>query len=132
MPHLLDTQIFIWALISPEKLSLQTKSLMQNHEIFISQITLFEIAIKQKIGKLLELDIPIYMLANQIEQDGFILLPLKTCHIESYSDIPLFADHRDPFDRILLSTALSENMPIISADRNFELYSSKVHILMNG
>jgi len=40
MPHLLDTQIFIWALISPEKLSLQTKSLMQNHEIFISQITL--------------------------------------------------------------------------------------------
>jgi len=52
MSYLIDTQIFIWAMISPEKLSEQTIEILQHHSIYVSQISFFEITIKQKIGKL--------------------------------------------------------------------------------
>jgi PIN domain nuclease of toxin-antitoxin system len=98
--HLIDTQILIWAIISPEKLAPHTVNILQSNEIFVSQISFLEIAIKQKIGKLPELDLPIASLANRAEQDGFNLLMLQTHHIDAYHAIPLFPDHRDPFDRI--------------------------------
>ena len=94
--YLLDTQIFIWTLISPEKLTTHNQLLLKNNEIFVSQISLFEIAIKQKIGKLPELPLSIEELAERIEQDNFNLLAI----------------------------ALSENMPIISADSNFQYYKN--------
>jgi PIN domain nuclease of toxin-antitoxin system len=55
MRYLVDTQIFIWTLISPDNLTAQTRQILQSNEIFVSQVSLFEIAIKQKIGKLPEL-----------------------------------------------------------------------------
>jgi PIN domain nuclease of toxin-antitoxin system len=97
----------------------------------VSQITFFEIAIKQKIGKLPELDLPISGLVQCTEQDGFNLLALETQHIAAHDVIPLLATHRDPFDRILLATAYSEAIPILSSDTNFEFYSSHVQIVMN-
>jgi PIN domain nuclease of toxin-antitoxin system len=132
MRYLLDTQIFIWTLISPEKLTEQTKQIVQHNEIFVSHVCLFEIAIKQTIGKLPELAISITALSDLIQQDGFILLELKTKHIAAYANIPLLAEHRDPFDRLLLATALSENMPIISADAKFVQYQSQIQLIANG
>ncbi len=52
-------------------------------------------------------------------------------HIAAYRAIPLIPEHRDPFDRILLATALSEQYPIISNDANFKLYSPQVQVVMN-
>lgn len=92
---------------------------------------MFEIAIKQKIGKLPELDLPIDNLTNLIEQDGFNLLPLKIDHIAAYSLILLMLNHRDPFDRLLLATALSEKMAVISADAHFKLYGPQVLVAGN-
>lgn len=132
MRYLIDTQILIWTMISPQRLYPETKSILQNHEIFVSPITFLEIAIKQKISKLPEFDLSIEVLSNRVEQDGFNVLSLQTKHIAAYATIPLFADHRDPFDRILLATALSENVPIISADGNFRLYSPYLQVIMNS
>ncbi|SMF95167.1 PIN domain nuclease, a component of toxin-antitoxin system (PIN domain) [Methylomagnum ishizawai] len=132
MRHLIDTQILIWTIISPEKLTAQTIDLLQNNEIFVSQISFLEIAIKQKIGKLPELDLSIAALTTRAEQDGFNLLMLQTRHIDTYGTIPLYPNHRDPFDRILLATALSENIPIISADENFDLYAPQIQIIKNA
>lgn len=131
MRHLIDTQILIWTMISPQRLSPEIRSILQNHEIFISQITFLEIAIKQKIGKLPEFDLSIEALSSRVEQDGFNVLSLQKRHIAAYNAIPLFADHRDPFDRILLATALSENMPILSADADFKRYSAHVQLVLN-
>lgn len=58
MAYLIDTQILIWSLSNPSKLSDSTKKYLENSEIFVSQISLFEITIKQKIGKLIEIDLP--------------------------------------------------------------------------
>jgi PIN domain nuclease of toxin-antitoxin system len=131
MRYLVDTQIMIWTLISPEKLTAQTKKILENHEIVVSQISLFEIAIKQKIGKLPELDLPINELVERIELDNFNLLPLSVNHFDAYSKVPLLENHRDPFDRLLLAIAISEDIPIISADRNFEHYNPQVCLIKN-
>ena len=66
-----------------------------------------------------------------MEEDGFNMLFLKNQHIAAYDTITLFAEHRDPFDRILLATALSEDIPILSADGNFKLYSPCGQVIMN-
>jgi PIN domain nuclease of toxin-antitoxin system len=131
MRYLVDTQIMIWTLISPEKLTTQTKQILEIHEIFVSQISLFEIAIKQKIGKLPELDLPINELVERIKLDNFNLLPLSVDHFDTYSKVPLLENHRDPFDRLLLAIAISEDMPIISADGNFKYYSPQVCLIKN-
>jgi PIN domain nuclease of toxin-antitoxin system len=134
MKVLIDTQILIWYQLNDPKLHANVYDLLTRLEntVYVSQISLVEIAIKQKIGKLPELDVSISTLANLIEQDGFIMLPLQTQHIEAYSEIPLFPEHRDPFDRLLLATAFSENIPIVSSDGNFELYKQYVQIFDNA
>lgn len=131
MCHLIDTQILIWALISPEKLSSSTCKVLQSQRILVSQISFFEIVIKQKIGKLPGFDLSVEALLDRLEQDGFDVLPLTIQHIAAYDKITLFQSHRDPFDRMLLAIALSENIPIISADEHFALYSAQVQVARN-
>lgn len=132
MSYLVDTQILIWILVSPDKLVKNVKNILENESIFVSQISFFEVAIKQKLGKLPDFGFSTEELAGFLEQDGFNLLKLQNQHIQAYSDIPLLANHRDPFDRLLLSTAYSENMPIISADENFAAYQPQIQLIANG
>jgi len=131
MRYLIDTQIFIWALIAPKKLTAQISQILKNNDIFVSQVSLFEIAIKQKIGKLPELPLSIQELAERIEKDNFNLLAINTNHLATYDVIPLLENHRDPFDRLLLAIAMSENMPIISADTNFPSYKAYIQLIEN-
>lgn len=133
MNYLIDTQILIWYQLDNPILSKKIYDLLMDldNAIHVSQISLFEIAIKQKIGKLPELDLSINELANLTEQDGFNLLKLETRHIEAYNALPLLTQHRDPFDRLLLATALIENMTVISADVHFKLYAPQVLVVGN-
>jgi PIN domain nuclease of toxin-antitoxin system len=96
MAILVDTQIFIWSIISPNKLSNNIKELLQNNEVLVSYVSLFEIAIKQRIGKLSELSLTIDELVEQAKSDNFLFLEISTEHIASYNDVPFFADlHKD-------------------------------------
>jgi PIN domain nuclease of toxin-antitoxin system len=55
-------------------------------------------------------------------EDGFEFLKINQSHIISYNSLILISDHKDPFDRLLISTAISEKLPIISSDEKFKLY----------
>ena len=77
MEYLIDTQIVIWSIISPNKLSVKVSKILQNHSIGVSQVSFFEIAIKQKIGKLPELNISIEDLITRLLADNFEILPIK-------------------------------------------------------
>ena len=77
MRCLIDTQILIWALACPDKLSSQSRSLLQSQQILVSQISFFEVAIKQKIGKLPELPVPVAALSLRAVRDGLICLGWK-------------------------------------------------------
>jgi PIN domain nuclease of toxin-antitoxin system len=82
-----------------------------------------------RLDKLPELQIEIKELEQILLTDGFQLVPLDTAHIVCYKSIPLFENHRDPFDRLLLATAYAEKIPIISADKNFKLYKDLIELI---
>ena len=106
-------------------------AIIQNPEntIFFSQLNLFEIAIKQAIGKLPEFTSDTDEVYHQAIKDNFTFLPIENNHINSYKKAPLLAEHRDPFDRLLIATAYEENAIILTADKKFSLYSGFVQIL---
>jgi len=101
----------------------------QNNIILFSQVSLFEISIKQKVGKLPGFYATIEEIYNQGVNDGFTFLPIKNQHLYNYNKIPLFDAHRDPFDRLLIATAISENATIISSDKKFNLYADLVEVI---
>lgn len=131
MSYLINTQILIWSIISPKKLADSVTEILLDNIIWVSQVSLYEIAIKQKVGKLPEFTLSVEDLLRQMSVDGFHLLSLKNEHISAYDAIPLFPEHRDPFDRLILATAFSEVMPVISADGNFKLYTDQIELIEN-
>ena len=83
MIYLIDTQILIWYQLNSEKLNPGILALLKDADntVYVSAISLFEIAIKQKIGKLPGFDMTIASLSDLIIQDGFTLLEIKTAHL---------------------------------------------------
>jgi PIN domain nuclease of toxin-antitoxin system len=124
MRLLLDTHTFIWYLTDNYKLSNQVLELIndENNQILLSIASLWEIAIKQSIGKLsfnqsLPFDI---FIAQQLNLNDFSLLDIKISHVAVVSSLPLH--HRDPFDRLLIAQSVGENIPLLSADKIFDAY----------
>lgn len=131
MRYLLDTQILIWSLEDNPKLKESSRTIIENpaNAIFVSQFSLMEMSIKLKLNKLPEFIVSIEHIASQLLSDGFEILPVSNNHIFSYQQVPFFEDHRDPFDRFLLATALSEQIPIISNDEKFQIYKPLITVI---
>lgn len=122
MRFLMDTHTFLWFLTDDSKLSHHALNLIEDetNEAILSLASMWEIAIKYSIGKLtLQKSFPDFV-DEQIQINDFQLLPIETSHIKIVSSLPLH--HRDPFDRMLIAQAITENMPIISADSAFDSY----------
>ena len=76
-------------------------------------------AVKINIGKL-TFDGGVTNFFRMVEENGFELLPVKEDHIKRLEKLPLH--HRDPFDRLLLATVISEQMTFITSDKEFAQY----------
>jgi len=123
---LLDTHVFLWLKTQPEKVSKTVLDLYQNidNEIFLSLVSVWEIQIKQQIGKL-KLDVSIEkMIREQCAVNGLNILPINLSHIIGLNEFPLH--HKDPFDRLLISQAKIENTILVSSDRYFSKYDVKI------
>ncbi|MPR33696.1 type II toxin-antitoxin system VapC family toxin [Salmonirosea aquatica] len=131
MRYLIDTQIAVWAKENNLKLTPYVKSLLEDsgNEILVSRFSLIELSIKLKIGKLPDFIINLETFIETLVADGFTLLPVSNRHISTYQDIPLFDEHRDPFDRYIIATAHAEGLPLISADSQFERYESFISLI---
>jgi PIN domain nuclease of toxin-antitoxin system len=122
MRLLIDTQIFIWSVIDSERLTRDARKIMLDAEtIFVSAASIWEIAIKTKIGKLEGNPIEF---VSAISKSGFSDLPILAIHAAEVYKLPLH--HRDPFDRMLIAQALSEKIPILTSDRMLSQYSELV------
>lgn len=123
MRLLLDTHIALWATFDDERLSQKARELIVHpkNEIWVSAVSVWEIAIKSSLGKL-----PVAMSAAQAEAvfrlSGYQLLPVEARHVVMVETLPTFADHKDPFDRMLVSQALSEAMVLLTADARLPQY----------
>ena len=131
MEYLIDTHILIWYMEEDRQLSSDIYEILTNPKniIWIGQVSIYEIAIKKAIGKFETFTISIDDLVEQIKKDGFQIMHLKNSHLARYGDIPLLEIHKDPFDRLILATALSENIPVISADEKFKNYTSLINLI---
>ncbi len=129
---LVDTQILIWSFDVNSPLSKKHKDLLEetSNRILVSQISLMELVIRKNINKLSDFVPDISTVVEQLVNNGFELLKLTNDHIFSYQQLPLFSEHKDPFDRFLVAIARQENFNIITADLKFQLYSSLVQIII--
>ena len=122
MRLLIDTQIFIWAVMESENLSAQARQIMLDAtEVFVSAASIWEIAIKARLGRL-EGDPSEFVAA--IDQSGFRELVISARHAAMVHQLPLH--HRDPFDRMLVAQALSEPLRLLTSDRMLSQYSELV------
>lgn len=122
--YILDTHCLIWFQENNPKIPEKVMEIIQNPDnlIYFSQISLFEISIKQSIGKLSHFEVSIEDIYNQALKDDFIYLPIENSSIFHYGNIPLLDGHRDPFDRLLISSAIHKAAILLSADEKFKLY----------
>jgi PIN domain nuclease of toxin-antitoxin system len=126
MRILLDTHSFLWFITANPKLSSRSCAMVEDleNEVFLSIASLWEIAIKAALGKLelakpfAEL-FPAQVILNQIE-----LLAIDVGHLTTLTELPL--RHRDPFDRLLISQAMTENLSVITKDSAFHEYPVRV------
>jgi len=127
MNYLLDTHSLIWYSGGDTRMSLKARSIIENdlNTIFISVISFFELAIKFNIGKLatsLSLS-DFFIKANECD---ILVLPITQNELTQYISLPIFADHRDPFDKLIIATAMEEHLTIITTDKKFILYNELV------
>ena len=122
MKLLLDTHTFLWFIGKSPKISMEARNQIINNpdELYLSIANLWEIAIKVSFGKL-TLHLPYEdLFPQQLNINGIKQLEIAIGHTTLLSKLPYH--HNDPFDRMLIAQAITENMAIISADEALDPY----------
>jgi PIN domain nuclease of toxin-antitoxin system len=121
MKYLIDTHTFLWFNEGSNSLSNTAKELIidKNNEIFISIASLWEISIKTALEKL-TINCPYDLIIEDVTENDMDILPINFAHTVIQNKLPFY--HRDPFDRIIVSQAIAENLDIISKDAQFDAY----------
>jgi len=119
--YLLDTHTAIWFFSGDESLSETAKQTILNtsNDKYLSMTSAWELAIKIGIGKLDFAD-KAAGFVRLAEDNGFTVIPIMTSHLTVLESLPMI--HRDPFDRLLVATAIAEQMTIITVDENISRY----------
>lgn len=122
MRLLLDTHAFLWYIADDDRLGAVAGDLIDDtgNECLLSVASIWEMAIKVSTGKL-DLPSPLAgFLGDQLAKTGIGLLPIGFAHAVAVSSLPCGwhngREHRDPFDRLIVSQALAEEIPIVSVD----------------
>jgi PIN domain nuclease of toxin-antitoxin system len=122
MKLLLDTHALLWWLADDKLLGRQARELVEDpgNDILISVVSLWEIAVKTRIGKL---QADIKEITDAVQQEGFALLDIGIAHLRTLGALPMH--HRDPFDHLLIAQAIAEDATFMSEDRNAARYPAR-------
>ena len=125
MRILIDTHALLWYLQGDANLSNLALMTTENKDnnVFVSIVTLWEIAIKSGLGKL-ELQRPFKNLEADLQQLDIKILPINFAELDIYRSLPMH--HRDPFDRILIAQSIGNSLTMITRDALFQPYSIRV------
>ena len=120
---LIDTHILIWYLEDDPQLSSHVAEILEDtrHDLYVSIASLWEIAIKSGLGKL-KLKIEFHDLKEVLERLSIAILSIDFEDTQTYFTLPLFENHRDPFDRILVAQVMRRPMTLVRGDKKFDLY----------
>jgi PIN domain nuclease of toxin-antitoxin system len=95
-----------------------------NNQLVLSAVSLWEIAIKVSIGKLELLQPYDQLIPEQLEENDINILPIELIHLTTVVGLPFY--HRDPFDRLIIAQAITEDLPVVSPDSLFSQYAIKL------
>ena len=127
MRHLLDTHVWLWWYLEPERLDAKTLRLLEDGgaELFFSTASIWEIAIKYRLCKLQLNTPPEDLLPTELAKDTIQILPISMAHALRAGALP--PHHQDPFDRMLIAQTQLENMTLVTADPHFSDYKVRLH-----
>jgi len=119
--YILDTHVVLWIAENSPLLSDKAKNaiLDENAEKYVSIASAWEVAIKLDTKKL-TLDGGLPEFFRMIDDNGFFTLSVEREYLKQITRLPNY--HKDPFDRLILATAMAENISIITADENIHMY----------
>ena len=122
MRLLLDTHAILWWLSDDSRLGERARDLIENpgNDILISVVSLWEIVVKVRVGKL---QANISEVIRALEAEAFDFLPVRPVHLEKLAELPLH--HRDPFDHLLLAQSIAENATFMTDDQHAPLYPAQ-------
>lgn len=122
MRLLLDTHVFLWVVSAPEKLSTAARSACEDrsNRLVLSVASVWEMQIKVQLGKLRLASSLDRLIDTQRRVNDFQILSVELEHVFALSG--LAPHHKDPFDRLLIAQADSENLTLVSADGAFSHY----------
>jgi PIN domain nuclease of toxin-antitoxin system len=128
MRLLLDTHILLWALGDPGRLGPTTRAVLEDveNEVFFSAASIWEIAVKARLGRV-DFDDRPGDVARNARATGFVDLPVYADAAERVATLPMH--HGDPFDRLLVAQAMSGPLRLYTADRVLERYSELVTLV---
>lgn len=131
MKILLDTNILLWVAGSPEKIPENILNQIQDTQntLFFSAASIWEIAIKHALGKPDFFFDPLTIYQALVE-NNYIELPISSNHAIATKHLPQI--HKDPFDRLLIAQAMTENMLLITADQTITRYSAPALFVNEG
>ena len=129
MRFLLDTHVLLWALASPKRLPKPIFDLLETtgNDVLFSSASIWEIAIKAQLLRA-EFGVDAATIIDAARETGFTELAVSAQHAASVSTLPLH--HKDPFDRMLISQAMTEPARLITADRALSAYSNDLVTLI--
>lgn len=123
MKVLLDTNVLLWWLSDAPRLHAQARATIADpaYEVLVSVVSLWEIVIKVRIGKL---EADIVAIEEALDRQDFLRLPILPDHLKALASLP--THHRDPFDHLLIAQAIGEDATFLTGDRLAELYPAQV------
>jgi PIN domain nuclease of toxin-antitoxin system len=119
--YLLDTHVVLWMAENSPHLSGRARQVILDAESekFVSIVSAWEVAIKLGTQKL-RLEGGLAEFFRIVDDNGLIVLGLEREYLQRVQELPFF--HRDPFDRLLVATAVAERMTLVSIDENIPKY----------
>jgi PIN domain nuclease of toxin-antitoxin system len=124
MKLLLDTHTLLWSIGKSSELSPKVIEALKDtdNDIFVSAISLWEIALKYSIGKLVLGSLEIKSIPHYCKEMGFVLIPLNPIEALHSFALPQKVSHKDPFDRMLVYQCIKNKFTFISKDEKISLY----------
>jgi PIN domain nuclease of toxin-antitoxin system len=124
MAYLLDTHTFLWFISGDSQLPASVRDKIKdiNQPCFLSVASLWEITIKKQLGKL-TLNITLDVLFEYADRNQIEIVQITYDHLLALSNLP--NHHGDPFDRLIISQAISEKFVLITRDKGFKKYKVK-------
>lgn len=130
MGYIADTHMALWFIAGSDRLPKAARTIMEapGENWYLSVISVWEVMLKhQTHPDQMLIDADTFL--RDCEATGFRVMPLQPEHVLAASQLPVEGVHKDPFDRILLAQACSENLTLVTHDRAFDAYANN-HVIV--